>query len=199
MSGLWGASSTNRQKPVWLTPEQAERCFATQSGWVLRHGPVEGVPGDGNTYDEILVAIGGLDTLLGAPSITHAKFKQKSLTSSSTKVDVILDFSEPVIVTTTGGTPSLVIANDDGSTTAVGNYTLVYNAASSQPESGRLVFTLDPAVFATGDTITLAGPAQAAIVLNGGTIVDKNNGVTAAILTFAALNTPDDAKTLLVG
>ena len=68
---LWGKTTSDESKPKWLDNvnknSKAEDCFATESGWVLRHYKGS----DKNTaryWDEVLVSIGGL---AGAASTTE--------------------------------------------------------------------------------------------------------------------------------
>jgi len=145
---LWGIKSGNEVMPNWLKPEEKERCFATNAGWVLRHN---------NGIDEVLVAIANLKTKLGAASITEVKFATGTYTAGTTKT-VRVTFNEKVTVT---GTPSIVL--NDGVGTIPASYT------STAGQGNVLVFSFTVPVAAT----TLSIGAQL-ITLAGGTIVETD-------------------------
>ena len=66
---LWGASTSDEAKPKWMTTADKKQVFATTAGWVRESGNENS--GNDNTaaQPEVLVAIGGLTTLLGAADI----------------------------------------------------------------------------------------------------------------------------------
>jgi hypothetical protein len=72
--GLWGASDSDESKPKHLTTAEKKQVFATTAGWVRESGNENS--GNDNTaaQPEVLVAIGGLTTLLGAATITSMEF-----------------------------------------------------------------------------------------------------------------------------
>ena len=68
---LWGASDSDESKPKNLTTAEKKQVFANASGWVLEAGsPLSGNDNTSAT-PEVLVAIGGLATSIGAVSYTH--------------------------------------------------------------------------------------------------------------------------------
>ena len=71
---LWGATDSDESKPKNLTTAEKKQVFANASGWVLEAGSA--LSGNDNTSatPEVLVAIGGLATSLGAADITEYEF-----------------------------------------------------------------------------------------------------------------------------
>ena len=71
---LWGASDSDESKPKNLTTAEKKLVFANASGWVLEAGSA--LSGNDNTSatPELLVAIGGLATSLGAADITEIEW-----------------------------------------------------------------------------------------------------------------------------
>jgi hypothetical protein len=60
---LWGHNTTNEKKPEFLNDADKRNCYATENGWVLYNS-------DGSASEEVIAAIGGLATSLGAPTMT---------------------------------------------------------------------------------------------------------------------------------
>ena len=81
-----------------------------------------------------------------------------------------------------GGTPSLVIANNDASGGGYGNLTLTYLASESTANSLR--FRKTSCGIGNTDVLTIGG---ADIVLNSGTITDTADASTAASLAFGSV------------
>lgn len=102
---LWGTSTSDESKPKWLTQTnpvgKLEDCFATNSGWSLRHFT--------NTskttyYDEVIVAIGNLAgtqtvTGLSEATITAIYFESASPSVAGTDSAVIVVWNELVNIT----------------------------------------------------------------------------------------------------
>jgi len=158
---LWGVGTNNESKPKWLTQEQKDRVFADSRGWVERRA-------DGT--EEVLVAIGGLAGSIAAPTVSNAAFVSDAVTAGDT-LQLSVYYNEPVTVT---GTPQVPI-------TGITASTMDYVAASSDPDSGWLVFEVDTSGEG-GNTVTVA--ASASISLNGGSITDETDGTTAAELAL---------------
>ena len=76
---LWGATDSDESKPKNLTTAQKKQVFANASGWVLEAGSA--LSGNDNTSatPEVLVAIGGLATSIGAADITEIEFVSQHL------------------------------------------------------------------------------------------------------------------------
>ena len=198
---LWGTSpdaATN--KPKYLTTDENSDhnrgdSYATNSGWVMKAGTPGTGNGNADADPEILVAIGGLagvssTTGLKAPTVTKMRFVVgNTATTDMTAGDgtqrilVEITYDEEVTVNTTGGTPTLVIANNDASGGGYGNHTLSYQPTGSTKNQIR--FEKTSAGLGNTDVLTIGGSN---IVLNSGTIVDTADGSTAASLVLSGLS-----------
>ena len=71
---LWGATDSDESKPKNLTTAEKKQVFANSSGWVLEAG--SSLSGNDNTSatPEVLVAIGGLATSIGAADVTEVEW-----------------------------------------------------------------------------------------------------------------------------
>ena len=110
---LWGASDSDESKPKNLTTAEKKLVFANASGWVLEAGSA--LSGNDNTSatPEVLVAIGGLATSIGAADITEVEFKSTAFDKSDGgNIDMLVRFNEPVDVT---GTPQFLVTNNTSS------------------------------------------------------------------------------------
>ena len=110
---LWGATDSDESKPKNLTTAQKKQVFANASGWVLEAGSA--LSGNDNTSatPEVLVAIGGLATSIGAADITEIEFVSTAFDKSDGgNIDMLVRFNEPVDVT---GTPQFLISNQTAS------------------------------------------------------------------------------------
>ena len=198
---LWGTSpdaATN--KPKYLTTDENSDhnrgdSYATNSGWVMKAGTPGTGNGNADADPEILVAIGGLagvssTTGLKAPTVTKMRFVVgNTATTDMTAGDgtqrilVEITYDEEVTVDTTGGTPTLVIANNDASGGGYCNHTLSYQPTGSTKNQIR--FEKTSAGLGNTDVLTIGGSN---IVLNSGTIVDTADGSTAASLVLSGLS-----------
>ena len=198
---LWGkehASATN--KPKYL-PESEDSdynradSYATNDGWVMKAGTKATGNGNASADPEILIAIRGLagtssTTGLRAPTVTKMRFVVgNTATTDMTAGDgtqrilVEITYDEEVTVNTSGGTPTLVIANNNASGGGYGNHTLSYTATGSTKNQIR--FEKTSAGLGNTDVLTIGGSN---IVLNSGTIVDTADGTTAASLVLSGLS-----------
>ena len=198
--GLWGTSAdSTSNKPKWCTTDTnsdyaKKDVFANNSGWVRRAGTAAN--GNDNTaaQEEVLVAIGDLagassTTGLKAPTITSTRFivgttanTDFTANDANAQIDVEVTYDEEVTVNTSGGTPTLVIANNDASGGGYGNLTLTYLASESTANSLR--FRKTSSGIGNTDVLTIGGSN---IVLNSGTITDTADGSTAASLAFGTV------------
>ncbi len=97
---LWGATDSDESKPKNLTTAEKKQVFANASGWVLEAGSA--LSGNDNTSatPEVLVAIGGLATSLGAADITDVEFVTTAFgKAAGGNIDMLVRFNEPVDVT----------------------------------------------------------------------------------------------------
>ena len=197
---LWGTSAdAATNKPKYLTTDENSDhnrgdSYATNSGWVMKAGTPGTGNGNADADPEILVAIGGLagvssTTGLKAPTVTKMRFVVgNTATTDMTAGDgtqrilVEITYDEEVTVNTTGGTPTLVIANNNASGGGYGNHTLSYQPTGSTKNQIR--FEKTSAGLGNTDVLTIGGSN---IVLNSGTIVDTADGTTAASLVLSGL------------
>ena len=172
---LWGATDADESKPKWLTTAQKKEVFADTTGWVVEGGST--MTGNDNTSaaPEILAAIGGLTTKIGAADITGVEWITTAADKSAGfTLSVRVRWNEAVTVT---GNPTLAVTNgNQGTGSGRGPHTLVYASGSG---SNELVFSLAIAAnnAATNADDVLTVGAQT-IALAGGTIKDTADGTT---------------------
>ena len=190
---LWGASDSDESKPKNLTTAEKKQVFANASGWVLEAGsPLSGNDNTSAT-PEVLVAIGGLATSIGAADITEIEFittafSKGAAAAASRTLSVRARFNEPVDVNTSGGTPFLAVTNgNQGSGSGRGPHNLPYVSGTGTNE---LVFTL---VIAQNNAATNANDVLVvganAINLNSGTIKDAGTSTNSTITNAASIGT----------
>ena len=195
MAPLWGKSASSAtNKPKFLLDNEDAKynrnnAYATASGWVMRAGTA--ATGNDNTSadPEILVAIGGLSTTISSATITDARFvigtaATTDFTAGDGTQRILLEitYDEAVTVDTSGGTPSVVVANNDASGGGYGNHTLAYTATGST--ANRIRFEKTSASLGNTDVLTVGG---ANIVLNSGTIKDTADGTTNSSLDLSGV------------
>ena len=106
---LWGATDSDESKPKNLTTAEKKQVFANASGWVLEAGSALSGNDNASATPEVLVAIGGLATSIGAADITEYEFITTAFDKSDGgNIDVRVRFNEAVDVT---GTPRVSITN----------------------------------------------------------------------------------------
>ena len=71
---LWGATDSDESKPKNLTTAQKKQVFANASGWVLEAGSALSGNDNASATPEVLVAIGGLSTSIGAADVTEVEW-----------------------------------------------------------------------------------------------------------------------------
>ena len=198
--GLWGTDAdSTANKPKNLTTDTnsdyaKKDVFANNMGWVRRAGTAANGNDNADAQEEVLVAIGDLSgasstTGLKAPTISSCRFivgttanTDFTANDANAQIDVEVTYDEEVTVNTSGGTPTLVIANNDASGGGYGNLTLTYLASESTANSLR--FRKTSAGIGNTDVLTIGGSN---IVLNSGTITDTADGSTAASLAFGTV------------
>ena len=186
--GLWGATDADESKPKNLTTAEKKEVFANTKGWVREAG--SSASGNDNTGadEEVLVAIGGLSSSLGAADITEIELISTSFDKSDGgTLSARVRFNEPVNVVTTGGTPTLSLTNgNQGSGSGRGPHNLAYASGTGTNE---LVFSLaiGAANAATNADDVLSFGANP-LALNSGTIKDVQ-GTNATITSAASIGT----------
>ena len=179
---LWGKTTTDESKPKWLDNvnknSKAEDCFATESGWVLRHykGTDKNTAvANGDYWDELLVAIGGLAGAgsttegLGAATITGVFFEQESLAQGATGTVVVV-FNELVTV---AKSPTIVVTGAGGS-----NATATY-ARGSGLNRLEFDFTVPSATQVISIGAQTIGTAGSATIKDSGQTVDADLTIAA--------------------
>ena len=135
---LWGATDSDESKPKNLTTAEKKQVFANSSGWVLEAG--SSLSGNDNTSatPEVLVAIGGLATSIGAADVTEVEWITTAADKSAGfTLSVRVRYNEAVTVT---GSPTIAVTNgNQGSGSGRGPHTLVYASGTGTNE---LIFNL---------------------------------------------------------
>ena len=176
---LWGATDSDESKPKNLTTAEKKQVFANASGWVLEAGSPLSGNDNTNAQPEVLVAIGGLATSLGAADITEIEFITTAFAKAAGgTLQVRTRFNEPVDVT---GTPRLTVENNNRA-----NHTLSYASGTGTNE---LVFSL---TIGANSNATVAGDVLSiginAVAQNGGsTIKDAGTSTDSTITNDAAI------------
>ena len=182
---LWGATDSDESKPKNLTTAEKKQVFANASGWVLEAGSALSGNDNASATPEVLVAIGGLATSIGAADITEVEMVTTTADKSEGfTISVRVRYNEPVDVVTTGGTPTLAVTNgNEGTGTGRGPHTLSYASGTGTNE---LIFSLAIAAAnaATNADDVLTVGAQT-IALNSGTIKDASGTASDAALVIS--------------
>ena len=187
--GLWGASDADESKPKNLTTAEKKEVFATTAGWVREAGNASSGNDNTSADPEVLVAIGGLTTSLGAATIASVDFNTTVADKSDGfTISVTVRYNEAVDVDTSGGTPTISITNgNEGAGTGRGPHTLSYASGTGTNE---LLFTLAIAAAnaATNEDDVLSVGAQN-VALNSGTIKDAGTATNAEVAISAGQGT----------
>ena len=185
---LWGSGDGGvaaEKKPTWLTTEDARDVYATTGGWTAAAGGTDNAA----AQREVLVAIGNLSeaavvsTGLAAATISSVNWNISTFDKSAGgTLSVTVNYNEAIDVATGGGTPTIVVTNDQRA-----NHTLSYASGTG---TNRLTFTL---VIAAANAATNAGDilsvAAQNVAKNGGTIKDAGVSTNAQIAISAAHGT----------
>jgi len=187
--GLWGASDADESKPKNLTTAEKKEVFATTAGWVREAGNASSGNDNANADPEVLVAIGGLTTSLGAATIGSVDLNTTVADKSDGfTLSVTVRYNEAVDVDTSGGTPTIAVTNgNEGAGSGRGPHTLSYASGTGTNE---LLFTLAIAAAnaATNEDDVLSVGAQN-VALNSGTIKDAGTATNAEVAISSAQGT----------
>jgi hypothetical protein len=137
---LWGATDLDESKPKHLTTAEKKNVYATTKGWVKPAG------GNGNTSAdaEVLVAIGGLSTSIGAADITGVEWITTTFSAAEGgTLSMRVRWNEPVDVVEAGTGFKMTLDR-----TGNNNHTLRYASGTGTNE---LVFS-SPTPIAGGGT-----------------------------------------------
>ena len=177
----WGATDSDEAKPKWLTAAQKRDTYATSKGWIYK---------DPNTgLEEVIVAIGELSSAakLNIADITSVVFATTSFSEAAGgNIDVTVVYNEKITVDTSGGTPTIVITNDQTGGGTSASVAAFYQSGSS---TNKLTFraTVAAAAGDVADTDVLSIGDQS-ITLNSGTLVDGES-VNAAVAIAGVTDT----------
>ena len=168
---LWGISTSDESKPKWLSTDDKARTFADSRGWVYTQ------PGG---MEEVLCAIGGLATSLAAGTISSIEYVTTSFSEAAGgNIDIRVNYNEKVTVDTSGGTPTLVVTNDQAGGGTDATFTAAYQSGSSTNRlTFRATFGAADGGVAEDDVLTVAAQN---ITLNSGTIVDTGTAVNSGV------------------
>ena len=182
---LWGASDADESKPKFLTDAEKKEVFANASGWVQEAGTAATGNDNASADPEVLVAIGGLATSLGAADITEIEFITTSVSAAAPGAfSVRVRFNEPVDVVTSGGTPTVTVINDSAGTSTSANIAPAYASGTGTNE---LVFTVAwTNELLEGDVLSIGANALA---LNSGTIKDAGTATNSTITNVVGIGT----------
>ena len=153
-----------------MTTAEKKQVFANSSGWVLEAG--SSLSGNDNTSatPEVLVAIGGLATSIGAADVTEVEWITTAADKSAGfTLSVRVRYNEAVTVT---GSPTIAVTNgNQGSGSGRGPHTLVYASGTGTNE---LIFNLAIAAAnaATNADDVLSIGAQNVLKPGGATMKD---------------------------
>ena len=181
---LWGATDADESKPKWLTTAQKKEVFANTTGWVVEGGST--MTGNDNTSaaPEILAAIGGLTTKIGAADVTDVEWITTAADKSAGfTLSIRVRYNEAVTVT---GSPTLAVTNgNQGTGSGRGPHTLVYASGTGTNE---LVFSLaiaaNNAATNANDVLTIG--AQNIAKPGGATMKDTADGTTNSAVAISA-------------
>ena len=179
---LWGATDSDESKPKNLTTAEKKQVFANASGWVLEAGSALSGNDNASATPEVLVAIGGLATSIGAADITEIEFVSTAFDKSDGgNIDMLVRFNEPVDVT---GTPQFLITNQTASSR---NITCNYLSGTGTNElTFRKTIAAGNAATNANDVLkVVANPVS----LNSGTIKDAGTNTASTITNSAAIGT----------
>jgi hypothetical protein len=181
---LWGTTDADESKPKWLTTEEKKEVYANASGWVVEGGSTMTGNDNTNAAPEILVAIGGLSTGIGAADVTEVEWITTAADKSAGfTLSVRVRYNEAVTVT---GSPTLAVTNgNQGSGSGRGPHTLVYASGTG---SNELVFSLAIAAAnaATNADDVLVIGAQNILKPGGATIKDTAGTASDSAVAISA-------------
>ena len=181
---LWGNTDADESKPKWLTTAQIKEVYANAEGWVVEAGSVMTGNDNTNADPEILVAIGGLATNIGAADVTEVEWITTTADKSAGfTLSVRVRYNEAVTVT---GSPTIAVTNgNQGSGSGRGPHTLVYASGTG---SNELVFSLAIAAAnaATNEDDVLTIGAQNILKPGGATIKDTAGTASDSAVAISA-------------
>ena len=181
---LWGATDADEAKPKHLTTAQKTEVYANSGGWVVEAGSSQTGNGNASADPEILVAIRGLSTSIGAADVTEVEWITTTADKSAGfTLSIRVRYNEAVTVT---GSPTLAVTNgNEGTSSGRGPHTLVYASGTGTNE---LVFSLAIAAAnaATNADDVLTVGAQNILKPGGATIKDTAGTASDSAVAISA-------------
>ena len=184
--GLWGATDADESKPKHLTTAEKKQVYATTKGWVREPNNADQGNDNASADPEVLVAIGGLSTSIGAADITGVEFVTTAWDASAGGTfQARVRWNEAVDVVEAGsGLKMTLTRTPDGGSAA--SHTLRYASGTGTNE---LLFSLAIAggAAAAGDVFSI--DAQSLVkagetsVKDAGTSTDSEVAITNAQCT----------------
>ena len=187
--GLWGASDSDESKPKHLTTAEKKQVYATTAGWVREGNNADQGNDNASAPPEVLVAIGGLTTSLGAATIASVDMVTTAWDASDGGTfQMRVRWNEAVDVVEAGSGLKMILSRTpDGGSAA--SHTLRYASGTGTNE---LIFSLAIAggsPVAADDVFSISSQslvkAGATSVKDAGTSTDSEVAITAAQCTAA--------------
>ena len=188
---LWGKSTSAESRPKFLGGDGAiqkkEECFATTRGWELKAGTKASGNGNANAQPELLVAIGGLSTVLGAANLLSVDWTDGTYAhDGSADFDIVFTYDEAVTVTSAAATADNTISNKIFTSMQILGPTDMASDADMKMQyhsgSGTNQLTFRgriPTAGVAGGYIAIAD-ATAAMATDGSSAMVDGNGTTVA-------------------
>ena len=186
---LWGKSTSAESRPKFLGGDGAiqkkEECFATTRGWEIKAGTKASGNGNANAQPELLVAIGGLSTVLGAANLLSVDWTDGTYAhDGSADFDIVFTYDEAVTVTSEAATADNTISNKVFTSMQILGPTDMASDADMKMQyhsgSGTNQLTFRgriPAAGVAGGYIAIAD-ATAAMATDGSSAMVDGNGTT---------------------
>ena len=185
--GLWGATDADESKPKHLTTAEKKQVYATTAGWVREGNNADQGNDNASAPPEVLVAIGGLTTSLGAATIASVDMVTTAWDASDGGTfQMRVRWNEAVDVVEAGSGLKMILSRTpDGGSAA--SHTLRYASGTGTNE---LIFSLAIAggsPVAADDVFSISSQslvkAGATSVKDAGTSTDSEVAITAAQAT----------------
>ena len=185
--GLWGASDSDESKTKHLTTAEKKQVYATTAGWVREGNNADQGNDNASAPPEVLVAIGGLTTSLGAATIASVDMVTTAWDASDGGTfQMRVRWNEAVDVVEAGSGLKMILSRTpDGGSAA--SHTLRYASGTGTNE---LIFSLAIAggsPVAADDVFSIDAQslvkASSTSVKDAGTSTDSEVAITAAQAT----------------
>ena len=208
---LWGKSTAAESRPKWLGGDGAqgasgakEDAFANTAGWALRAGTAAGGNDNTSAQGELLAAVSGLATTLGAANILSVDFTAGEYARTEA-FDLVVTFDEAITVVSAAYTAnntitnkSHIVLNNPGPSDMVndGVFKLQYYAGTG---TNKITYRgTIPGTAVAGGFVNASGAGFA--IVNDGTATTKDAAAVAATIgNLAAASHGPGANAALLG